>query len=118
VITEFVSTAEGAYVLAVVLGVAVGLVAAMRGARSWLATVLITIVFVAAASTRISDAPFAGPLYAAPTGVTAILVVVVELRNSPLLAGESWWRKVLLVTVHGGAVRSAADLAERDPQAK
>lgn len=113
-IVEFVSSPFGAYVLSFVLAVAVGLVAAERGVRARLVTVLVTIVFIAVASTRVTDAVFAAPLYVTTLAVTAILVTVVELRTSPLLVGEPLWRKVLLVAVHEGTVRAAADLERRD----
>ncbi|RWZ52514.1 hypothetical protein ELQ90_00715 [Labedella phragmitis] len=113
-ISEFVSSPVGAYVLSFVLAVAMGLVAAERGIRAWLTTVLVTIVFIAVASTRMTDAVFAAPLYVTTIGVTAILVTMVELRASPLLVSEPLWRKVLLVAVREGAVRAAAELDERD----
>jgi uncharacterized membrane protein len=111
-ITDFISSPAGAYVLTFVLAVAVGLVAGTRGARAWLATVLITIVF--AAWVYVGDATFAAPLYVVTSGVVAIIIRAFDLRDSPLLEGEPWWRNVLLVTAHGGTVQNAARAKERD----
>jgi hypothetical protein len=109
-IEEFVSSPQGAYALSAVLGVAVGLVGTMQQSRAWLATVLVTFVFVATASTLWPEAPFATPLFVVTMGVTVILATAVDLRNSPLLVDEPWWRKVILVAAHGSTVRAAADV--------
>jgi lysylphosphatidylglycerol synthetase-like protein (DUF2156 family) len=112
-IAEFTSSPQGAYVLSLVLGLAVGLVAMMRGFRAWLATMLVTIAVVLLASSCTNDAPFAVPLYVVTLGVTAIVLAAADLRDSPLLVDEPWWRKVLLVAVHGRVVREAAASQQR-----
>lgn len=113
-IEDFAATPGGAYVLSFVLGIAVGLVAAVRGFRAWLATALVTVVFVVVASGRVGDAPFAAPIYVIVLGGTAVLLAAVDLRDSPLLVGETWWRRVLLVAAHGSVVRRAAEAGDQD----
>lgn len=113
-IADFAATPGSVYVLSFVLGIAVGLIAAVRGFRAWLATALVTVVIVAVASGRVGDAPFAAPIYVIVLGGTAILSAAADLWDSPLLVGETWWRKVLLVAAHGSAVRRAAEAEDRD----
>ncbi|RWZ67811.1 hypothetical protein ELQ92_00615 [Labedella populi] len=107
-IAEFVSRPEGAYVLTFALAVAVGLVVRGRSIRAWASTVLVSGVFLAVASTRVDDAPFAAPLYIVVAATTSVIVVAVQLRGSPLLADEPWWRRFLLAMLHERAVRQAA----------
>lgn len=59
------------------------------------------------------DAVWAAPLFVIVIGITSLLSTVQRYSRSPLLVGEPYWRKVLLVFAHGRKVRSAA-LAERE----
>jgi FtsH-binding integral membrane protein len=112
-IADIAGRPEGAYVLALLLAVAVGLVMSHRTARATVSVVLVSAVFVVGASTRVEDAPFAAPLYVVVAAVTSIVVAAVQLADSPLLVGEPWWRKFLLVMVHEGSVRRAAQVQSR-----
>lgn len=105
---EFVTRPEGAYLLTLALAVAVGLVVRGRSVRAWVSTVLVSAVFLAIALTRVDDAPFAAPLYIVVAATTSVIVAAVQLRGSPLLADEPWWRRFLLVMLHERAVRQAA----------
>lgn len=93
---------------------AVGLVASGRTVASVVSTVLITVVFVAVAVTYAPDAVVLGPLYALTVGVTSLVATTHRLARSPLLEGEPYGRRLLLVLAHERAVSDAARAAERD----
>ena len=116
VIAEFIESAGGAYTLTLIVGVAVGLIATDRGARGWVATALISVVFVLLASTRTMDAAFAAPLYVASVVVTRLVVDVRRFAGNALLVGEPLWRRAFIVFAHPGALREAARVRVKSQQ--
>ncbi len=112
---EFAARPEAAYVLAIMLAIGAGLAAWRRESRAWITTVLISTVFVIVAATR-TDALFLTPVYLVVLAVTALIARTADLADSPLLAGEPTWRKVLLVLFHEARVRESAEAAARAPR--
>lgn len=105
---ELLTGEFGTYVMSVLVGVGIGLVSEARSRRVWVGSMFVVAAYVIQVSLSQPSAMWAAPLLVLALGITALAVVVGRYSNSPLLAGEPYWRKVLLVFAHGRKVRDAA----------
>lgn len=112
---EFVTSEPGAYLLSFAFAVGVGLAVNWESLASWIGGLLVTAAFVLIAFAYFAEAPLAVPLYVIVVGVTSVLSNVRRYSASPLLAGEPYWRKVILTFTHQRAIRDA-DVAHREAQ--
>lgn len=105
---DFFATGAGIYLLAISLGVAVSLMLNSRSALSWCGGIIVTLTFSVVAAVQPSPVPVAVPLYAVSVGIGSVVVNTGRYSNSPLLASEPYWKKLLLTMAHPRRIRQAA----------
>lgn len=94
---------------AVAIAVGVSMTAPATGPTRWLGCVsvaLITLVVVVAAFALAGHAPWMGAVYALVAGVTVLLVAAAVQRDRPALLAEPYWRRVVLIALHGRRLAS------------
>lgn len=107
--TGFLTSDVAVHVMSMVVGVGVGLVVEAGSRRVWVGSMLVVAVFIGQTAIYQPSAVWAAPLLVVALGVTALIVAAVHYSQSPLLAGEPAWRKVIFMLAHGRKVRAAAD---------
>ncbi|OZD55613.1 hypothetical protein CH252_07100 [Rhodococcus sp. 06-1477-1B] len=112
---EVLATGMGGVLLGCGLGIGLGLLVNPRSARAWVGMVLVVAVFVLSVSLASAELFWAVPVFAAAFGITITVVDAHIRRNEPLLAGESFARRVALVLFHPKELKAAAQ-AEREYQ--
>lgn len=110
-LNDFIASDLGAYALAVMFGLGVGLMLALGSRVAWSGTVLVTVAFVAVLATFWSSATGAGALYAVIVGSVSLVATVKRASKSPLLSDEPYWRKLGLALAHPRQVEDAARIA-------
>lgn len=106
--SEFLTNEAGVYLASLVFGIGLGLLIKAESRRAWVGFVLVFVVFLALIWPYLTRAVWAGPLFVVALGVTALLSAAAEHGSSPLAVGEPYWRKVLLLFIHGRKVSAAA----------
>lgn len=106
-IIDFATSETGTYLLTTLLAIAAGLIPTRRSIRGWCSVGLITAVFIFVALERGSDAPWAGPIYVLVYAVTTVLAAAHDLKQSDVVGGESYGRRIGLALTGGSRVRAA-----------
>ena len=115
-LSQLIENEVGVYVVSLAIAVGVGLMLDLSSRRAWIGSLLVTGAFVVLGLTVFSGAVWAVPIYVVVVVVAALLSETHRLADSPLLAGEPYWKRVALTASHGRAVREAAKRADALPR--
>ncbi|MFJ4161199.1 hypothetical protein [Microbacterium testaceum] len=97
------------------VGVGLGLLMDLRSARAWIGLILVLSAFVLVVTSSSSLLFWCVPVLAVAFGITVTLVEAHTRRGDPLLAGESFARRVALILFHAKELKAAAKI-EREYQ--
>ncbi|MBP2437651.1 hypothetical protein [Microbacterium amylolyticum] len=109
---ELITSMWGFLALAVLVGVGVGLAVERGTRRTRVSAIIVGIGFFFLATVVRSDTIWPATLFGGACGLTTLLSAVNRYAESPHLAGEPYWRKVVIMAMHSREVKASARRAE------